>query len=467
MSGTEHEHHIRAPWSGSDRAVPRLVVRPLQEFLRTSTASAALLFGAVLGALLWANLAPASYASFWHTEAGIGFGGWSLELDLRHWVNDGLMTIFFLVVGLEIKREVTTGELRRWRAAALPVLAAIGGMVVPAVIYLAVTAGGPASRGWGVPMATDIAFALGVLALAARHAPAKLKPLLLTLAIVDDIGAILVIAIFYSSGVSFANLELALLMIVLILLAQRAHIRSPLPYALLGAVLWYEVYLAGIHPTIAGVILGLLTPASAFQRPRAVSEEAIRTANQTEDDPSPPDADAAAWTRLAWLSKEAVPPLTRVEHLLLPWSSFVILPIFALANAGVQITAGAISAALGSAVALGIVLGLVIGKPMGITLAAAAGVRGRLARLPGGVGWGDLGGMGVVAGVGFTMSLFIAELAFKGTGLLDQAKIAILVASLVAGIAGYLVLWAAPNAPEAPEDDAEDRALTEPGTAPS
>jgi NhaA family Na+:H+ antiporter len=171
--------------------------------------------------------------------------------------------------------------------------------------------------------------------------------------------------------------------------------------------------------------------------------------------------------RLAWLSKEAVPPLTRVEHLLLPWSSFVVLPTFALANAGVQITAGAISAALGSAVALGIVLGLVIGKPMGVTLVAAAGVRGRLARLPGGVGWGDLCGMGVVAGVGFTMSLFIAELAFKGTGLLDQAKIAILVASLVAGVAGYLVLWLAPNAPEAPEDGAEGRALSEPGTAPS
>lgn len=467
MSGTEHEHHVRAPWSGSDRAVPRLVVRPLQEFLRTSTASGAVLFGAVIGALLWANLAPTSYAGFWHTEAGIAFGGWSLELDLRHWVNDGLMTIFFLVVGLEIKREVTTGELRRWRAAALPVLAAIGGMVVPAAIYLVVTAGGPASRGWGVPMATDIAFALGVLALAARHAPARLKPLLLTLAIVDDIGAILVIAIFYSSGVSFVNLELALLMIVLILLAQRAHIRSPLLYVVLGALLWYEVYLGGIHPTIAGVILGLLTPANAFQRPRAVSEEAIRTANQTVDDPSPPDADAAAWMRLAWLSKEAVPPLTRVEHLLLPWSSFVVLPTFALANAGVQITAGAISAALGSAVALGIVLGLVIGKPMGVTLVAAAGVRGRLARLPGGVGWGDLCGMGVVAGVGFTMSLFIAELAFKGTGLLDQAKIAILVASLVAGVAGYLVLWLAPNAPEAPEDGAEGRALSEPGTAPS
>ena len=358
------------------------------------------------------------------------------------WVNDGLMTLFFLLVGVEIKRELTTGELRRPRAAALPVVAALGGMLVPALVYVAVTgADGDAGRGWGVPMATDIALALGALALAARHAPASLKPLMLTLAIVDDIGAIVVIAVFYSTGGQPMALVIVAVLIASILVLQRAHVRSPIAYVLRGGLLWYATYRAGVHPTIAGVALGLLTPARPFQRPSAVSAEARRTAEETQDDPEPPDADAPAWLELASLSKEAVSPLARVEHVLLPWSSFVIVPLFALANAGVVLSREAITGAFTGAVGLGIVLGLVLGKPLGIFAASALATRSGLGAPPSSVGWIDLLGMGATAGIGFTVALFIAELAFPGrTELLAEAKVAILVASAVALVTGQVLL---------------------------
>jgi len=355
------------------------------------------------------------------------------------------MTLFFLVVGLEIKRELTVGELRRWRAALLPVVAAIGGMTVPALLYLAVAGGGPGAGGWGVPMATDIAFALGALTLAAAYAPANLKPLLLTLAIVDDIGAIVVIAVFYAGGVNWLPLEEAVALVAVILVMRSMHIRSMPVYAALGMLLWYFTLRSGVHPTVAGVVMGLLTPAVAFQRPAAVSDEARRIADETVDQPQPPDADAPAWFRLAWLSREVVPPLTRVEHALLPWTSFVIVPLFALANAGVRLSGPTISAALGSTVTLGIVLGLVVGKPVGVLLASGLTVRAGAAELPGDVGWGDLTGMGATAGVGFTMSLFIAELAFEDPALLGEAKIAIFGASILAGIIGYLILRISPS----------------------
>jgi NhaA family Na+:H+ antiporter len=288
-------------------------------------------------------------------------------------------------------------------------------------------------------MATDIALALGALALAASHAPSSLKPLLLTLAIVDDIGAILVIAIFYASGGEPMFLAVALGAVVTMVLLQRIHVRAVNAYALVGVVLWYATYRAGIHPTIAGVILGLLTPSEPFQRPAAVSAEARRTAEETVDDPEPPDADAPAWLRLAWLSKEAVSPIARVEHVLLPWSSFVIVPIFALANAGMVLSFDVISDAVSAPVAIGIFVGLVVGKPLGV--ASAASVRTRLASRPDDVGWADLIGMGATAGIGFTVALFIAELAFETEpALLDQAKVAILAASAVALAFGQAIL---------------------------
>ncbi|MEX2422304.1 MAG: Na+/H+ antiporter NhaA, partial [Actinomycetota bacterium] len=355
-------------------------------------------------------------------------------------VNDGLMSLFFLVVGLEIKREFLTGELRDPRAAALPVIAAIGGMVVPALVYAALNAGGEGSSGWGIPMATDIAFALGVLTLAARSAPANLKPFLLTLAIVDDIGAILVIALFYSGGVSMLPLLIAAGLIGLSIMLQRFDIRATVVYVALGVGVWLAFYESGVHPTIAGVILGLITPAVPFQRPRAVSEEAVRTAETTVDDPDPPDADAPEWLRLAWLSREAVSPLARVEAALHPWTSYVIVPLFALANAGLEFSSEAIRRSTSSRVTLGVLLGLVVGKVVGITAASAIAVRSGLGRLPAGSRWRHMIGVSAVAGIGFTVSLFITELAFADDRLADDAKVGIFAASALAGVLGFAIL---------------------------
>jgi NhaA family Na+:H+ antiporter len=438
----------RPTWAVSDRFLPRRVLRPLQEFLSTSTASATLLLAAAVVALAWANSPWGdAYDAFWHHEISLSIGGWSIAEDLRHWVNDGLMALFFLVVGLEIKREVLQGELRDPKTAALPAIAALGGMVVPAALYLAVNAGGEGSHGWGIPMATDIAFALGVLTLAARNAPANIKPFVLTLAIVDDIGAILVIAVFYSGGVDMGALAVAAAIVVAIWGLQRIHVRANTVYVTLAIGLWIATYEAGIHPTIAGVVMGLLTPLEPFQRPDVVSREAIRTADETDDDPDDPDANASLWLRLATLSKEAVSPLVRVEHGLLPWTSFVIVPIFALANAGVRLSADTIGDAVTSPVSLGVILGLVVGKPLGIWVASALAVRAGVARLPRNVGLLHVLGAGAVAGVGFTVALFIAELAFTDELLRDEAKIGILAASLAAGVLGWVLLKLAPAAP--------------------
>jgi NhaA family Na+:H+ antiporter len=416
-------------------------VQPLQSFLEAESSSAVLLLGAATIALVWAN-SPfrESYQDLWETVVTIRVGGWELSEDLRHWVNDGLMALFFLVVGLEIKRELLTGELRDRRAAALPALAALGGMVVPAAIYAALNAGGPGSSGWGIPMATDIAFALGVLTLAARHAPPSLKPFLLTLAIVDDIGAICVIAIFYSEGVAVMPLLIGAGMAVLMVALQRFDVRSTIVYLVLGIGIWVAFYESGVHPTLAGVLLGLLTPAVPFQRPGAVSEEAIRVAETTVDDPEPPDADAPQWLRLAGLSREAVSPLARVESALHPWTSFLVVPLFALANAGIELSADSLRAATTSRITLGVLMGLVVGKVIGITAASVIAVRSGVGRLPTGCGWRHVIGMSAVAGIGFTVSLFITDLAFVDAALQAEAKIGILVASVVAGAVGLGIL---------------------------
>jgi NhaA family Na+:H+ antiporter len=442
---TQPHPEIRPPWSRSERPVPRRVLRPLQEFLSTSTASGTLLLLAALAALAWANSPWASvYEELWSTRLELSFGDWVIGEDLRHWVNDALMTLFFLVVGLEIKREFLTGELHEWRAAALPVVAAFGGMLVPALVYLAINAGGAGARGWGIPMATDIAFALGVLVLAARHAPSGLKPFILTLAIVDDIGAILVIALFYSEGIALGSLLTAAAVCVLMLVLRRVGIKATYVFVGLGVIVWLATYASGVHPTIAGVVLGLLAPAAPFQRPHAVSEEARRTADLTIDVPDPPDADASQWLRLAGLSREAVSPLARAEHALLPWTSFLIVPLFAFANAGVQLSGEQITDAFSSPVTLGVLLGLVIGKVAGISGAAALALSTGLARLPAGVRFPHLAGAAAVAGIGFTVSLLIAELAFEDRAMIDEAKVGILAASVVAGVIGWVLLRIAP-----------------------
>jgi Na+:H+ antiporter, NhaA family len=435
------EEKIRVPWSGSARPVPRLVLQPLQTFLRTEEAGGILLLAAATIALIWAN-SPwrSSYDALWHTQLTIGLGAWSLAEDLQHWVNDALMALFFLVVGLEIKRELTTGELRQPRAAALPAIAALGGMVVPALLYLAINPSGEPGRGWGIPMATDIAFALGVLAIVGRGLPTALKSFLLALAIVDDIGAILVIAIFYSGSISPGPLLTAAGLLALILVLQRLHVRWTAVYVLVGVSVWLATLQSGIHATIAGVALGLATPAVAFQRPKAVSLEAHRIADDTVDNPVPPDADAHQWLHLAGLTREAVSPLARLEHLLHPWTSYVVIPVFALANAGVSISRSSLGNALTSGITLGVVAGLVVGKTVGVTVFTWLATRTGITRLPEGVGWGQLVGVAALAGIGFTVSLFITSLAFQTQAIQDAAKVGILIASLLAGLLGALLL---------------------------
>ncbi|HJR19323.1 MAG TPA: Na+/H+ antiporter NhaA, partial [Actinomycetota bacterium] len=300
---------IRMPWARSGRRVPRLVVRPLQQFLQTEASGGILLLAAAACALIWANVWPGSYERLWGTELTIGIGDWSITEDLRHWVNDAAMALFFFVVGLEIKRELISGELRDPRVAALPAAAALGGMIVPAGIYAAIVAGGSGAEGWGIPMATDIAFAVGVLALVGRGLPSGLKLFLLTLAIVDDVGAILVIAVFYSDAVSSTALAIAAGLLLAMVVLRRLQIRAGGVYLVLGIAVWVAVFESGVHATIAGVALAFVTPAAAFQRPRAVSAEARRVADETSDEPEPVDRDAAEWLHLAKLSREAISPL--------------------------------------------------------------------------------------------------------------------------------------------------------------
>jgi Na+:H+ antiporter, NhaA family len=436
------EEQIRPSWSDSARPVPRLVLQPLQRFLRTEQAGGILLLAAAVAALVWAN-SPwrASYDAVWHTQLTIGIGNWSLAEDLQHWVNDALMALFFLVVGLEIKRELLTGELREPRVAALPAIAALGGMAVPALLYLAINSGGEPARGWGVPMATDIAFALGVLALVGGRLPAALKSFLLALAIVDDIGAILVIAVFYSGSIDVLPLLAAGALLALIVVLQRLQVRWTVVYVLLGVGVWLATFQSGVHATIAGVALGLATPAVPFQRPRAVSLEAHRIADDTVDDPVPPDADAHHWLHLAGLTREAVSPLARLEHLLHPWTSYLVIPVFALANAGVSLSSSTLTEALSSGVTLGVVAGLVVGKTVGVTAFAWAATRTGITRLPDGVRWRHLVGVAALAGIGFTVSLFITGLAFERPELQDAAKVGVLAASLLAGLLGALLLF--------------------------
>jgi NhaA family Na+:H+ antiporter len=428
---------LRPTWSRSARPVARRVVRPLQAFLETETSSAILLLVAAIAALVWANAFGDTYARLWGTNLTIRLGRWTLSNDLRGWVGDGLMTLFFLLVGLEIKRELLTGELREGRAALLPIAAAAGGMLVPALVYLAFTAGTNAASGFGVAMPTDVVFALAVLALA-RNLPPGLRVLVLGLAIVDDLGSIVVVAVTYPQSVEVFPLLVAVALLALYGGLWRIHVRSVAIYVLLGVAAWVAVSQAGVSPTIAGVAVGLLTPAVAFQRPRAVSEQARRVADRTVDDPKPPDADAPSWLSLAELAREAVSPLARTEAFLLPWVSFVVVPLFALANAGIELSRGTIAEAATSRLGLGILASRLLGKPVGIALAVALAVA-LGAALPTGVRPRHLLGMAAAAGVPFTVSLYIARFSLPA-GLVETATVAILLAAAACGLLGFAVL---------------------------
>jgi NhaA family Na+:H+ antiporter len=385
----------------------------LLRFVGVEAMSGVLLLAAALLALGWANSPWAGhYQGLWHLEAGFGLTAWLPAHDLHFWVNDGLMCIFFLVVGLEIRRELHDGALAQLRVATLPLVAALGGVLVPALLYLAIGADPAVRRGWAIPTATDIAFAVGVLSLAGRGMPPALRMLLLTLAIIDDIVAIAVIACFYSPGIALAGVAIAAAGVAGVLALQALGIQRALAYVLPGAVVWFGMLRAGLHPTLAGVLLGLMTPATA--RFALVGRRAAHA------------------PRLA-------SPLALLEARLHPWVAFGVMPLFALANAGVSLRGLNFSAGAPLAVGAGIVAGLVLGKPLGIVLATFAAVRLKLAALPAAVRWPHVVLLGLLGGIGFTMSIFIAGLAFEDPTVLAAAKFAVLLASTLAAALALLL----------------------------
>ncbi|MCU1398693.1 MAG: Na(+)/H(+) antiporter NhaA [Acidimicrobiales bacterium] len=386
---------------------PSLVrlLSPMRDFLATESAGAVLLATGALLALVWANSPwSASYTSLWSSNASVRIAGHTITLDLRHWVNDALMTVFFLVVGLEIKREITTGHLATRRAALLPIAAALGGMLTPALIYLAI-AGRSAPHGWAIPMATDIALAVGILAVAGGRFPPSLRAFLLALAIVDDIGAIVIIAAFYSADFDATWLVGAAAAVAATVLLRRCGVHAILAYVVLGIALWISLHAAGIHPTIAGVAMGLLAPST----PR---------------------------------HEQTVSVVDHLEHAIHPWSAYLIVPIFAVANSGIELSAQGLKAAFSSAITWGIIGGLVIGKPLGILITSAAAVRSGAADAPGGTNRVQMLGIGSAAGIGYTVALFITELAFTDEVRRADAKIGILVASVLSALIAYPLLSA-------------------------
>lgn len=424
----------RPTWRSSDRPVARYLVQPVTRFLDVEASGGVLLLVATAAALIWANSPwSVSYDQLWHTTAGIEAGPLLLSLDLGHWVNDGLMALFFFVVGLEIKRELVTGQLVALRDAALPILAAVGGMVVPAALFLLLNAGGHGSGGWGISMATDIAFALGVLTLLGDRVPASLKVLLLGLAIADDIGAIVVIAVFYTDEIALRWLLGAAVGLVVVVLMRRARIWYLPAYVMVGTVVWACTLESGIHATIAGVALGLLTPA----RPLLPESEADRVADRLSTDA---DVTALEVRELGFELREAVSVAERLELALHPWTSYGVIPIFALANAGIPLSVDSLTDAASSRITIGVVGGLVIGKLVGISAFAWLAVRLGLTRLPDDLGWRHVVGMAGIAGIGFTVSIFVAGLAYDDLGLQDEAKIGVLVASVLAAALGSVLL---------------------------
>jgi NhaA family Na+:H+ antiporter len=428
------------------------VLKPLQEFMKNELSGGVLLLMCTVTALVWANSPWGDvYTRVWQTPLSVGIGGWELSKPVLLWINDGLMAVFFFLVGLEIKREILAGELSQPRQAVLPIVAAVGGMVVPAVLFTAVNGGGPGASGWGVPMATDIAFAFGVLTLLGRRIPIQLKIFLISVAIVDDLGAVLVIAFFYTPQISLSSLGVGAVILLALIAANWSGIRHPFIYALLGfGGLWLAFLISGVHATIAGVVAAMAIPARPRIGKREFMEKSrillteFETRGQDRDDILANKEQAEVAEALELASDLAQTPLQRMEHALQPWVLIGIMPLFALANAGI-VMPGDWSFALAHPVALGVILGLVLGKQIGITLFSWMAVRSGLAELPRRVGWRQLYGVGWLAGIGFTMSLFIANLAFHDPELLGLAKIGILAASLISGLIGWILLRAAPD----------------------
>ena len=417
----------------------------LERFIHSEVTGSIILLACTIIALVWANSPWAdTYFHLLHTKVGVSWGDVTFRLSLHHWINDGLMAVFFFVVGLEIKRELAVGELSSFRKAALPVAAAVGGMIVPAVLFAAFNFSGAGARGWGIPMATDIAFALGVLAMFGNRVPVGLKVFLTALAIADDLGAVAVIAVFYTETIAWGSLLTAAALLLLLLVVIHAGVRRRGILYLLIMGVWFAVFASGVHATVAGILLAMIVPVRPRVDPRQfVDETEERLGRVKEVDVSTDslfrdrehlEVLADIHTRAA----DALPPGLVLEHYLHPAQVWLILPLFALANAGVTI--GDLMAVLGSPVSLGIIAGLVVGKPVGILFMSWIAVKSGSGELPEGVTWGHLVGAACLGGIGFTMSLFISDLAFADALIIATAKVGILAASLASGIVGFALL---------------------------
>jgi len=427
------------------RALRRLT-QPLQEFTDTEASGGLVLMAATVVALVWANSAWSdAYQDLLRHRIVVDLGFYVVDESVQFWVNDVLMVIFFFLVGMEIKRELVVGELSSLRHAVVPAAAALGGMIIPVSIFLVILAGGDGSRGWGVPMATDIAFALGIAALAGPRVPVGLKVLLLAIAIFDDLGAVAVIAIAYSDSLDVGPLLIGLLALGGVAAMNRLGVRDLTFYVVAGVVTWAAILKSGVHPTTVGVALGFLTPLQSRLRLDSLRAEADALLYSIDEERAAADENTGrlhhseAVLRLRRLAEEAVSPLDRLEHGLNPWVAFLIVPVFALANAGVDLRGDALSSAIGEPLTWGIAAGLFIGKPLGIVLGAWVATR-LGARLPERTGWGGVLAVGAVAGIGFTVALFVAELAYTDERLLTYSKVGILTGSLLSGITGYLLL---------------------------
>ena len=418
------------PYSGRT-AWARNLETPLRDFLRTETGSAAVLLAMAVAALVWVNIDASSYNAVWHTQLSVRLGGRGVSQDLRGWVNSGLMTFFFFVFGLEARREFDMGELRERRRLALPVVAGLGGLVIPVAIYLAINAGRPTAHGWGTAMSTDTAFALGMLALAGPRFPDRVRAFLLSVAVVDDLVSLVVIGVAYSGNVDLVALGTACGIFGVILLARRAGVRFGLVYAVLGIVTWVAMFKSGIDPVVVGLAMGLLTYAYPASRPDL--ERASDAFRRFREQPTPELA------RMASIDvSSAISPNERLQHLYHPWTSYVIVPLFALANAGIAINGSFLARAYTSPITLGILIGYVAGKPIGITGGSWLLTRLSRGRLRPPVGWAAVFGTGTIAGIGFTVSILIATLAFTGAQL-QEAKLGVLSAALSASLITWLV----------------------------
>lgn len=421
-------------------------LQPLNRFIEHESTAGLLLFVSALIALVWSNSPfSATYFHLWEHEFAVRIAGYTVANSLHHWINDGLMAMFFFVVGLELKRELMAGELSAPRQAILPLAAAVGGMIVPTLIFVALNPGPPNVTGWGIPMATDIAFVLGILALLGKRVPVSLKIFLTALAIVDDLGAVLVIAVFYTFEISLVNLGAGGVFLAVLLLANYLGIRNVVFYGLVGiGGLWLAFLLSGVHATIAGVLAALTIPARPKIDERGFTQRLRHYLHEFEhiepnDDTLLEPAQMHVLGQIKRLTRAADTPLQRLEHALYPLVSFVVMPVFALANAGISFTT--ISAeALFHPVSVGIFLGLLLGKFGGVVGACWIMTRLGWASLPGDMQWKQMYGLGVLAGMGFTMSLFITTLAYESADLILHAKMGILVASLLAGVVGYVLL---------------------------